>query len=317
MMDTLQQFHFLRPAWLLLVLPGFGLWWIWKKSEDPLRGWREQMDPELLEALVTGGSRRGGLRVVLVMVGWLLSTIALAGPSWRPEPSPFAEDASPLVILLKADESMDRPDPAPSRLERARLIITDLAEARKGQPLALIAYAGTAHLVLPPTEDTTVVAEMAAEISPAIMPTPGDRLDLALARAGEVLAKQDLAGSIVVFADSVDGDVAAAVAAHRKGGRVPLRFLALNLAASPEDTSLRAAAGALGAKVEALTADDTDIASVVRFAARPPVSRAGGKDGERRWQEGGWYLVPVLALLVALGFRRETSDRLQEKEAAA
>lgn len=317
MMETLQAFHFLRPGWLLLAIPAIGLWWIWKRSEDPLRGWREQMDPELLGALLTGGGGGGGIRVSLVLLGWLLATVSLAGPTWRPEPSPFAEDASPLVVLLKADESMNQTDPAPSRLERAQLKITDLAEARKGQPLALIAYAGTAHLVLPPTKDTSVVAGMAAEISPEMMPSPGDRLDLALVRAGEVLANQDLAGSIVVLTDSVDGDLAAAVAAHRKAGRPPIRFLALNLPASSEDTSLRAAARALGAKVETLTADDTDIRSVVRFAARPPVSRSGGKEGEQRWQEGGWYLVPLLALLVALGFRRETSDTPLQKEATA
>ena len=118
-----------------------------------------------------------------LLVGWLLAVVAVAGPTWRLEPSPFADDATPLMILLKADISMETPDPAPSRLERARLKIADLAAARKGQPLGLIAYAGSAHLVLPPTRDTAVVAQMAAEISPEIMPVPGDRLDLALRKA--------------------------------------------------------------------------------------------------------------------------------------
>ena len=61
---------------------------------------------------------------------------------------------------------MESPDPAPSRIERAHLKIADLADIRKGQPLGLIAYAGSSHLVLPPTRDTAVVAQMAAEISP-------------------------------------------------------------------------------------------------------------------------------------------------------
>ena len=36
-------------CWLPLVI---GLWWLWQRRSDPLRGWREQMDPDLLEALV-------------------------------------------------------------------------------------------------------------------------------------------------------------------------------------------------------------------------------------------------------------------------
>ena len=80
------------------------------------------------------------------------------------------------MLVLKAGETMDLADLAPSRMERARLKIADFAAERKGQPLGLVAYAGSAHLVLPPTRDTSVVAAMAAEISPAVMPEPGDDL---------------------------------------------------------------------------------------------------------------------------------------------
>lgn len=158
----MMDFHFIRPFVLLLVPIVVALWWIWQRSSDPLRGWREQMDPELLSALTVSGGASGRGPVWAILAGWLLAVIAIAGPTWRLEPSPFADDASPMMILLKADSSMERPDPAPSRMERARLKINDLAEARKGQPLGLIAYAGSAHLVLPPTRDTVAVAEMAS-----------------------------------------------------------------------------------------------------------------------------------------------------------
>lgn len=314
MIDQLENLHFIRPQWLLLALPAIGLWWAWRRSEDPLRGWREQMDPGLLEALSTPGSGGNGFRVGAVLLGWLVATLALAGPTWRHEPSPFAEEGAALVIVLKAAESMERPEPEPSRLERAQLKIRDLADARKGQPLALVAYAGTAHLVLPPTTDTAVVASMAAEITPAVMPEPGDRLDLALAKAGDVLASRGMPGSIVVFADSSDGDEAAVIAAHRKAGEPPIRFFAVNMPDSSEDESLRRAARALDAKVVPLAVDPGDVESVVRWAARAPASRTVGNDGEVRWQEGGWFLVPVLAILVALAFRRESakSDIPQE-----
>ena len=131
---------------------------LWQRRSDPLRGWREQIAPELLEALVVGRESAKSSQALWLLVSWLVAIVAIAGPTWRLEPSPFADDATPLMILLKADLSMMQPDPAPSRLERARLKIADLAEARKGQPLGLIAYAGSAHLVLPPTRDTAVVA---------------------------------------------------------------------------------------------------------------------------------------------------------------
>jgi Ca-activated chloride channel family protein len=306
MMAALADFHFIRPGALLLAPLAIGLWWLWRRYTDPLRGWREQIAPELLQALVIGretAQYRSGLWLLAV---WLLATMAIAGPTWRLEPSPFADDATPLMIVLKADASMERPDPAPSRLERARLKIADLAEARKGQPLGLIAYAGSAHLVLPPTRDTAVVASMAAEISPAIMPTPGDRLDLALGEAARVLAEGKQGGSILVVADAVGTD-SAELQANQKDLSVPLQFLAVNAAESPDNDALRAAARTLGATVVPLDdVGDSDIAAIVRRAAHTPVAQRGEQGG--RWQEAGYWLVPLLCLMVLASFRRRDSE---------
>jgi Ca-activated chloride channel family protein len=175
---------------------------------------------------------------------------------------------------------MDRPDPAPSRIQRARLTIADLAELREGQPLGLIAYAGSAHLVLPPTRDTEVVARMAAEISPAIMPVEGDRLDLALRKAGEVLSDGGSGGAVLVMADSFVGDPRVIQEAHRETGRYPVSFLAVDAPDSPERASLRAAARVLGATVQPLTADDADVRALTRAAARALRWRQAGDAGD-------------------------------------
>jgi Ca-activated chloride channel family protein len=302
MRAILANFHFIRPAWLLLAPLAIGLWWLWQRRSDPLRGWRDQIAPELLEALVVGREAAKSGHARWLLTAWLVAVVAIAGPTWRLEPSPFADDATPLMLLLKADLSMETPDPAPSRLERARLKIADLAEARKGQPLGLIAYAGSAHLVLPPTRDTAVVARMAAEISPDIMPAPGDRLDLALRETARVLADGQHGGSAVVLADSVDTD-RALLEALRKDFSVPVQFLAINAPESSQNDSLRAAARILGAKVEALDVEGNDVAAIVRRAASAPVAKAGAQ-GER-WQEAGYWLTPLVGLVLLAAFRRE------------
>ena len=301
MPDFLTNFHFIRPAWLLAALPALVLWWFWQKRSDPLRGWREQMEPALLEALVVGKDAHSSSPARLLLAAWLLAIIAVAGPTWKLEPSPFADDATPLLILLKADVTMDIPDPAPSRLERARLKIADLADARKGQPLGLIAYAGSAHLVMPPTRDTPVIAQMAGEISPSIMPEPGDRLDLALMEAERVLKRGKQGGGILVLAEAVDTDPAL-IAAARKKLSFPVQFLAINSPDSSQDNALRSAARSLDGKVVPISAGDDDIASIVRRASRTPVAAKGGK-GEL-WQEAGYWMVPAIALIVLLSFRR-------------
>jgi Ca-activated chloride channel family protein len=305
-MAALAEPHFIRPVWLLLAPLAIALWWFWQRQADPLRGWREQIAPQLLAALTIGEARAARLPALGLLGTWLVAIVAIAGPTWRLEPSPFADDATPLLVLLKADASMTQGPPAPSRLERARLKIADLAQARQGQPLGLIAYAGSAHLVLPPTRDTAVVAQMAAEIGPQIMPVPGDRLDLALRAAARVLEKDDRGGSIVVLADTVD-ITAAQADTLRNALPFAVQFIAINTPGSPENDALRVAARRLDADVEPLDVDGADIGAVMRRAARAPVAQRGEQGG--RWQEAGFWLVPLLALAAALSFRRKQTAR--------
>jgi Ca-activated chloride channel family protein len=300
--EFIANFHFIRPIYLLL-LPVVGLvWWFWQRRSDPLRGWREQIAPELLSALTVGGKASNRRAASGLLAAWLLGVFAIAGPTWRLEPSPFADDATPLMVLLKADAGMEIADPAPSRLERARMKIADLADARKGQPLGLIAYAGSAHLVLPPTRDTTVVSQMAAEISPDVMPVPGDRLDLALRETARILLKGNQGGSIVILADEI-GTVPASLVELQKEIPFPIQILAINSPGSPQDDSVRASARILEATVEPLSVTDSDIAAIVRRAAQTPVAQLGELGGQ--WQEMGYRVLPLIGLLLLSSFRRE------------
>lgn len=302
MMQQLNQFHFIRPLVLLLLPIAIWIWFVSRRQADPLRGWREQIEPTLLAALIVGRKSGSNLTPYFVLSSWLVAIIAVAGPTWQLEPSPFADDVSPLMILLKADISMESPDPAPSRLERAYLKIADIAEARKGLPLGLMAYADSAHLVLPPTRDTEVVAQMAAEISPDIMPMLGDQLDKALLKAQKVLLDGGQGGSIVVVADSVDVDpeTLKSVAAELK---IPVQFLSVNAPESSQRDSVQTAARLLGGTVQELDVESRDVTAIVRKAASAPVAQEGSQ-GER-WQEVGYWLVPFVALFFLSTFRRE------------
>ena len=50
--------------------------------------------------------------------------------------------------------------------------------------------------------------------------------------------------------------------------------------------------------------DSSDIDSLVRMVARAPMS-IESQDAGTRWEESGWWLVPILAVFVAASFRRE------------
>ncbi len=304
-MNVLGDFHFLRPAWLLLLPISVWIWWQLCRLEDPLRGWRAVMEYKLLEAMTVGDSKRGRWSQTELLAMWLLATIAMAGPTWRPMPSPFADDPVPVMVVLAASESMNLSDWLPSRLERAQLKIADLAAERQGQPMGLIAYAGTPHLVLPPTRDTSIVASLAAEITPAIMPKSGNDLAAALSLAASTL--QPSGGTILVVADTAESEAEQELKDFRTKNRLPVRWLAITGADAPERESIRTVAKAIGASVTLMTADSTDVRSLVRSIARAP-GKVSVSDETTRWEEAGWWFVPILGLLTLAGFRRQSQS---------
>lgn len=186
--------------------------------------------------------------------------------------------------------------------------VADFASERKGQPLGLIVYAGSTHLVLPPTRDTAVVASMAAELSPAVMPKPGDDLGGALRLAGRTLG--ETGGSIVVVADTAQPANPADLE-QLETNRVPVHFLAIARADTPEFDAIQQVANTLGADVTLMTPDLADVQSLVKSTAKVPVAVAAAGEGTR-WAEAGWWLVPLLALFSLASFRRVEQVRQED-----
>ncbi|MCX5518409.1 VWA domain-containing protein [Kaistia defluvii] len=292
--------HFIRPWWLLLLLPALALWWAERRSADSTHRWQKVIDPELLKHLVTGGEARRRIRPGdVALLGWILGTVALAGPTWREVPSPFAAAARPAMIILKVTPSMLTTDLAPTRLDRARQKLDDLLKSRAGAPTGLVAYAGSAHLVLPPTVDGDVVLTMAGALSPGIMPREGDALADAVTLAASVLADAGLGGSILILADTVAPDQIAALAKPA----IPVTILGLTPPELPADSGLADAARGLGATLIPTRVDDTDIEAITRRLAAGAAPTLGQGEGQR-WEEAGYWLMPLITLIVLLWFRR-------------
>jgi Ca-activated chloride channel family protein len=215
-----------------------------------------------------------------------VAALAIAGPTWQREPSPFADAERPVMLVLKVTPTMLTSDLSPSRLERARQKIADLLEAHDGMPAGLIAYSGSAHLVLPPTPDREIVLSLAHALSPEIMPREGDRLDEAVALADRILKEGGQGGSILVLANSVT-----------TGQTFDAPFTVL--AMLPESTPLPV----LSQRVVRTTVDDADIKALSRRLATASAPPAAPGEGER-WRDAGYWLTPLLALLVIGWFRR-------------
>jgi Ca-activated chloride channel family protein len=310
-MRALADLHFLRPLWLLALLPALLLIWVlWQRRADV--PWRNVIAPHLLPHLLAGnGAPESRLRPLhLLAAFWLLAVIALAGPAWERKPAPFAEQRAPLVIVLYVGESMLAEDVQPTRLERATHKIHDLLELRRGAKTALVAYAGSAHMVMPLTTDARLIEEFAGELSPGLMPRPGNAPAEALALATQLLQQADVGGgNILMITDSLQPD---AVATLPAGVRAEILAVAAppgspapvaGPPAPPLDrATLGSAARSLDGDVVEVSIDDSDVKMLARRLDR---RLPGGMDGEgERWRDAGYTLLFPVALIVLLWFRR-------------
>jgi Ca-activated chloride channel family protein len=294
------DFHFIRPWWLLALLPIAWLWWRLRQRGDASQAWRDIIAPHLLPHLLTGQDRKKRLGPLEWLgIGWLISVIAIAGPTWKHEPAPFADDTAALAIVVKVTPSMMTEDVQPSRLTRAEEKIHDLLEQRAGAKTALIAYAGTAHVVMPLTKDGGIIDTFARALNPKIMPGDGDAAGDALELADKTLAEAG-SGSILWITDGIAAEQRPALAAWRKSSSTTVRLLPLLLPGQELD-AVSAAARAANASLVNLSADDSDVSSLAR-AAR--FATAGVGEASERWMESGYWLTPVLALLALPFFRR-------------
>lgn len=296
------EFHWLRPYGLLSLLPAMAIWWGLWRHQDQIASWRKAVDPHLLEHLLVGQRKRRVLRPVhLLLVVWVLTALALAGPTWRREPSPFADDEAGLVVLLKVSGTMNATDVQPSRLERAKHKLRDLLERRQGSSTGLIVYSGSAHLVMPLTRDDRIISAMVADLTPELMPVDGDALGAALALAETTLQRAGVPGSVLVLADTV-APSQAQLLSERKSA-LPVQILTLRSSAAPEDPGLQEAAGALNAAVVSLTVDPTDVERVAR-RAQSDFKAVASEIGGDRWQDAGYALVPLIALCTLMWSRK-------------
>ncbi|MHC2333587.1 vWA domain-containing protein [Bradyrhizobium sp. USDA 4454] len=290
-------FHLLRPLWLFALIPvGAVFAWVrWRAS--PQAQWGGVIAPHLLNHLIVQpGAGRGASPLYLVAAGLSLGIVALSGPTWRRELPPFVEDKAPLMIALSLDNSMSQSDVAPTRLERAKQKIRDLLAARAGARTGLIAYAGTAHLVMPLTDDRAVIEPFLATLAPGLMPSAGDNASAAVALAAEALATETVPGTILLVAADDGGEAGAVRQVAGRNGLVELSI-------TPEHKGGRFA---LGSDVVRVSIDDTDIAALERRIETRYQAAQSDKFGTQWRDEGFWLLLPI-ALLSLLWFRRGTT----------
>ncbi|MDD0994880.1 tetratricopeptide repeat protein [Pseudomonas sp. TNT2022 ID1044] len=197
--------YWFRPWWLLLLpLLGWLLWQLWHRQKRAGR-WQMILPPAFHAALLSGGNGRNSkLPWIALGVAWLLTIFALVGPSWSRVEQLSQKPADPLVVILELTPEMLATDVQPNRLEQARRKLFDLLQYRSDAQTAIVVYAGSAHTLVPLSDDLSTSRNLLDALKPSLMPEPGHRADLAVNKALALLDQAGLGdGRILLIGSSL------------------------------------------------------------------------------------------------------------------
>jgi len=325
-LGQLANFHFIRPLWLLMLLPSVLLFWLLHRKQSASRQWERIISPHLLKHLIVGDAQKKRVRPVnLLLPVFILSALALAGPTWIQEPMPFTEDEAPLVIALDLSVEMNAIDIQPSRLERSKQKVRDLLAERKGARTALLAYAGSAHMILPLTDDPQILETYLASLSPEIMPEKGKNAAEALSLAEAMLSKEITPGTILFITNAIPEETRSAFVSHSQESKNAVMVLGMGTSqGGPVQTGKstflsdgegnrvlsrldRAGLETLAREAEvyitSVTVDDSDVKRLNGRIKRH-LTEVISEDENARWRDFGYFFLIPIALLALFWFRK-------------
>ncbi|PKG81935.1 hypothetical protein CXF85_15475 [Colwellia sp. 75C3] len=209
------NFHFIRPWWLLAFFALFLVLFLLKKIRYYQSPWQHFLPSHLTNALLENSHSQSCQTVQSSQTRYLLKPsviggciiFALAGPAWQKLPQPVYQLERGAVLIMDMSYSMYATDVKPNRLTRARYKAIDLLKKINEGDVGLIAYAGDAFIISPLTQDVKNIELLLPSLSPDIMPVPGANALVALMLADQTLKNAGhISGDIYWFTDDIDNE---------------------------------------------------------------------------------------------------------------
>lgn len=126
------------------------------------------------------------IKLIIRSLAFGLMLVAVLGPSFGKTDLETRATAKDIFLIVDLSRSMDTPDVAPSRLERSKLLLTQLVEECKGNRMGLIVFGHDAELRVPLTYDYQAILSQIFQLSTRQIAPSGTNLwaatDLVLAK---------------------------------------------------------------------------------------------------------------------------------------
>ncbi|KTD76358.1 vWA domain-containing protein [Legionella waltersii] len=306
------DFHFLRPWWLLMIIPLLLLVKILWQQNPKLYAWSDVCDSHLLDHLIQSkghGKRMFSFSFLLFSIFFMI--LGISGPTWHKMPVPLFKAVQPRVLLLDMSDNMLSGDLSPNRLSRAKFKLRDLLAHKDVGQFGLIAFTSEPFVVSPLTDDGQTISALLSNLTPDVMPVEGYNLDSALKEASKLVKEAGYQqGQILVLTAEVPSKEAI-----EKANQLSKLGLISSIMPIRADSNLNPLFGqfATAGKGQLLkySSDDSDLQQWLAATKGNEQFALNEEDDIPLWRdEGRWFLIPALLLLLPL-FQRGWLQRVK------
>jgi Ca-activated chloride channel homolog len=323
------ELHLLRPLALLGLIPALIAVALAQWRKRSAGNWEKIINPALLPYLMQGETSKKQRGMLWVLLAWMITCLALAGPSWQQLPQPVHKKDAALILIMDLSPSMLAEDIKPSRLERARYKLIDILKNRSEGFSALVVYGGAAYTLTPLTEDSNTIISLVPVLHPTLLPEYGSNTEDAIETALELAVNGGYQqGDLLLITDEVSRSALNSIQSMiSKAGKFRLSILGVGTQqGAPIPTgaggfakdrsgaiiipklspaSLQMLAQNNGGIYAGMSADDSDIEALL--ATTEELFPDATKELERSfdlWDDQGFWLVFLLLPIIVLSFRK-------------
>ena len=330
--QLMSDFHFIRPLWLLGIIPATLCLLMINKLAHQAGNWSKVISPELLPFLMQSDAQGENRLTRSFMMGaagcWLLFCLALAGPSWNQLPQPVHKEDAALVLMLDLSPSMLAEDVAPSRLIKARYKMIDILKARQQGFTGLVVYGGEAFTVSPLTEDGNTIVSLIPTLHPGLLPVYGSNTEDGIDAAMDLIKNAGYQqADILLLTDGVSRAAFGDISSQLKSRNIRLHILGIGtsegapipmgnggfvkdkngsiLLPKLDSNALRQLADLGGGKFVSMSNDDSDINHLLQAVASDfPTTTEVSDQTFDVWEDYGYWLILLLLPLLLASFRK-------------
>lgn len=198
------MFRFANPEYLYLlffvpfIIVGFILLNIQKRKAVEKLG-NLKMVKRLMPDL---SLKRSYLKFWLILVVLVLGVVVVARPQFGTKVEKIERKGIELVIAIDVSNSMLARDVNPSRLSKAKQILTRIIDERKDDKVAIIVFAGESYVQLPMTSDIQSAKIFLENINPSLVPVQGTVIGSAINMAmNSFTNNKEVDKSIILITD--------------------------------------------------------------------------------------------------------------------